>query len=116
MTAFRVILFSTLFYLGASVGALAQTYPTQTVRIIVPFGAGSVTDGLARVIADKLTKTWHQQVIVENRPGVPGTTSAAQATPDGYTLMLTSNGHTIAGVVSKNLQFDPVKDFAGVTQ
>jgi len=116
MTAFRAILFSTLFYLGASVGALAQTYPTQTVRIIVPFGAGSVTDGLARVIADKLTKTWHQQVIVENRPGVPGTTSAAQATPDGYTLMLTSNGHTIAGVVSKNLQFDPVKDFAGVTQ
>jgi len=54
-------------------------------------------------------------VVVENRPGLPGTTAAAKSAPDGYTLMLTSNGHTIAGVVNKGLQFDPVKDFAGVT-
>lgn len=59
---------------------------------------------------------WGQQVIVENRPGLPGTTGVAKATPDGYTLMLTSNGHTIAGVINKNLQYDPVKDFAGVSQ
>ena len=55
-------------------------------------------------------------MIVENRPGLPGTTSVAKAAPDGYTLMLTSNGHTIAGAINKSLQFDPVKDFAGITQ
>jgi len=53
---------------------------------------------------------------VENRAGLAGTTSVAKAVPDGYTLMLTSNGHTIAGVINKNLQFDPVKDFSGVSQ
>jgi tripartite-type tricarboxylate transporter receptor subunit TctC len=98
-------------------GAFAQAdYPNQIVRIVVPFSAGSITDGLARIIADKLSEVWKQQVIVENRPGLVGTTGVAKATPDGYTLMLTSNGHTIAGVINKNLQYDPVKDFAGVTQ
>ncbi|MTW17200.1 tripartite tricarboxylate transporter substrate binding protein [Rhodoplanes serenus] len=92
------------------------SYPNQMVRIVVPFSAGSVTDGLARILADKLAETWKQQVIVENRPGLPGTTSVAKAAPDGYTLMLTSNGHTIANVINKNIQFDPVKDFAGVTK
>jgi tripartite-type tricarboxylate transporter receptor subunit TctC len=91
-------------------------YPNQMVRIVVPFSAGSITDGLARILADKLATVWKQQVIVENRAGLPGTTGVAKSTPDGYTLMLTSNGHTIAGVINKNLQFDPVKDFAGVSQ
>jgi tripartite-type tricarboxylate transporter receptor subunit TctC len=91
-------------------------YPNQMVRIVVPFSAGSITDGLARILADKLSVMWKQQVIVENRAGLPGTTSVAKAAPDGYTLMLTSNGHTIAGVINKNLQFDPVTDFAGVSQ
>jgi tripartite-type tricarboxylate transporter receptor subunit TctC len=59
---------------------------------------------------------WKQQVIVENRPGLPGTTGVAKSTPDGYTLMLTSNGHTIAGVINKGIQLDPVKDFAGVSR
>jgi tripartite-type tricarboxylate transporter receptor subunit TctC len=94
----------------------AASYPNQLVKIVVPFSAGSVTDGLARIIADKLSDLWKQQVIVENRPGLPGTTSVAKSPPDGYTLMLTSNGHTIAGVINKNLQFDPVKDFSGVTK
>jgi tripartite-type tricarboxylate transporter receptor subunit TctC len=91
-------------------------YPNQMVRLVVPFSAGSITDGLARILADKLSILWKQQVIVENRAGLPGTTSVAKATPDGYTLMLTSNGHTISGVINKNLSFDPVKDFAGVSQ
>src|SRR5882724_12740711 len=86
------------------------------VRIVVPFSAGSITDNLARILADKLGEMWKQQVIVENRAGLPGTTAVAKSTPDGYTLMLTSNGHTIAGAITKSLQFDPVKDFAGVTQ
>ncbi len=84
------------------------------VRIVVPFSAGSITDGLARILADKLSEMWKQQVIVENRPGLPGTTAVAKSPPDGYTLMLTSNGHTIAGAINKSIQFDPVKDFAGV--
>jgi tripartite-type tricarboxylate transporter receptor subunit TctC len=98
------------------VNAPAQTYPNQVVRIVVPFSAGSITDGLARILADKLAEIWKQQVIVENRPGIPGTTGVAKSTPDGYTLMLTSNGHTIAGALNKSLQFDPVKDFAGVSR
>jgi tripartite-type tricarboxylate transporter receptor subunit TctC len=93
----------------------AQTFPNRTVTIVVPFGAGSITDGLARVLADKLGTMWKQSVVVENRPGLPGTTAVAKSAPDGYTLMLTSNGHTIAGVINKGIQFDPVKDFAGVT-
>ena len=94
----------------------AQNFPSQRVTIVVPFGAGSVTDIMARIIADEASKRWGQQVLVENRPGLAGTVGAAKAAPDGYTLMLTSNGHTVAGLVNKNLTFDPVKDFAGITR
>src|SRR6476660_3157142 len=104
-------------------GALAQApsadvanYPERMVRLIVPFSAGSMTDIIARSIADKLTTNWNQQVIVENRPGLAGTASVAQSPADGYTLMLTSNGHTVIGNLNKNIAFDPVKDFVGVTQ
>lgn len=102
-------------FLFQTSGAAAQSWPGRTVTIIVPFGAGSITDSLARVLADKLGTMWKQSVVVENRPGLPGTTAVAKSAPDGYTLMLTSNGHTIAGVINKGIQFDPVKDFAGVT-
>ena len=101
---------------GTSLDALAQAYPNQVVRIVVPFSAGSITDGLARILADKLGELWKQQVIVENRPGLPGTTAVAKSAPDGYTLMLTSNGHTIASAINKSIQYDPVKDFAGVSR
>ena len=101
---------------GTSFDASAQAYPNQVVRIVVPFSAGSITDGLARILADKLGELWKQQVIVENRPGLPGTTAVAKSAPDGYTLMLTSNGHTIANAINKSIQFDPVKDFAGVSR
>lgn len=96
--------------------ANAQAYPNQGVKIVVPFGAGSITDNLARVIADKLGTVWKQSVIVENRPGLPGTTSVAKADKDGYTLMLTSNGHVIARAINKNVSFDPVADFVGITR
>jgi len=102
--------------LGGSLDASAQAYPNQVVRIVVPFSAGSITDGLARILADKLGDLWKQQVIVENRPGLPGTTAVAKSAPDGYTLMLTSNGHTIASAINKSIQYDPVKDFAGVSR
>ncbi len=86
------------------------------MRIIVPISAGSVTDILARTLAEKLTDVWRQQVIVENRPGVPGVASAAKAPTDGHTLMLFSNGLTVLAALNRNLSFDPVNDFAGVTK
>jgi len=123
MTWLRSASLGIVALLAGQVAAAAQTpadpapvWPNQAVRIIVPFGAGSVTDGLARVLADKLGETWQQQVIVDNRPGIAGIASAAKTAPDGYTLVLNSNGHTVAGVFNKSLPFDPVKDFVGVTQ
>jgi tripartite-type tricarboxylate transporter receptor subunit TctC len=96
--------------------ASAQNWPSQRITIVVPFGAGSVTDILARIVADELGRRWNQQVVVENRPGLAGTAGVAKAAPDGYTLMVTSNGHTVSGLVTKDPPFDPVKDFAGITR
>jgi tripartite-type tricarboxylate transporter receptor subunit TctC len=95
---------------------MAQSWPNQRVTVVVPFGAGSVTDILARIFAEDMGKRWGQQVIVENRPGLAGTSGVAKSAPDGYTLMVTSNGHTVAGLVTKDAPFDPVKDFAGITR
>ena len=106
-------------WIAACTAASAQDaakYPEQMVRLVVPFSAGSMTDLLARTVAEKLSERWKQQVIVENRPGLAGTSSVAKATGDGYTLMLTSNGHTVIGSLNKNLSFDPIKDFVGVSQ
>jgi tripartite-type tricarboxylate transporter receptor subunit TctC len=115
MTKLRILGLVAAALLAASSQAVAQSYPTQRVTIVVPFSAGSITDGLARILADKLSTMWKQPVIVENRPGLPGTAGVAAAAKDGYTLMLTSNGHTIARAISKAVPFDPVKDFAGVS-
>jgi tripartite-type tricarboxylate transporter receptor subunit TctC len=116
MKGFRLWGLAAAALLAAGSGAQAQGYPNQRVTIVVPFTAGSITDGLARILADKLADMWKQQVIVENRPGIPGTTAVAKSAPDGYTLMLTSNGHTIARAITKSVQYDPVKDFAGISQ
>jgi len=117
MKAIRTLLMGFIAVVAASAAAFAQgDYPNQRVTIIVPFGAGSVTDIMARILADEASKRWGQQVIVENRAGLAGTAGVAKATPDGYTLMLTSNGHTVAGLVNKNPPFDPVKDFSGITR
>ena len=67
----------------ATAPTLAQSWPTQRVTIVVPFGAGSVTDILARIFAEEMRKRWDQQVVVENRPGLAGTAAVAKATPDG---------------------------------
>ena len=116
MPRISLALFAAAAFILSNIGAQAQQgYPNQVVRIVVPFSAGSATDLLARAVADKLSEKWKQQVIVENRPGIAGTTTVAKSAADGYTLMLTSNGHTVAGVLNKGLQFDPVKDFAGIT-
>jgi tripartite-type tricarboxylate transporter receptor subunit TctC len=118
MTNFRMLRFGLVLAatLGVPAPGSAQTFPSQRVTIVAPFTAGSVSDFLARVIADEASKRWGRPVIVENRPGLPGATAVAKAAPDGHTLLLHSNGHTVAGLINKNLQFDPVRDFAGITR
>jgi len=117
MKSHKLAALTALCLLASAAGAWAQSaYPTQTVKIVVPFSAGSNTDILARILADKLGPLWGQTVIVENKPGIPGTVSAANSAPDGYTLMLTSNGHTILNVLNKDLPIDPIKAFAGVSE
>ena len=116
MNTLRLICVAVAALLATSSAGTAQTFPTQAVKIVVPFSAGSATDLLARIVADKLGEVWKQQVIVENRPGIAGTASVANSPADGHTLMVTSNGHTVTPLMNKNLPFDPVKSFSGVTQ
>ncbi|HYC48121.1 MAG TPA: tripartite tricarboxylate transporter substrate binding protein [Burkholderiales bacterium] len=100
-------------------GAIAQAYPTKPVRMIVPFPAGGATDIVGRLIAQKLTESWGQQVIVDNRGGAGGTIgsdAAAKSAPDGYTMIVgTSSTHAIAPSLYTKLAYDPVRDFAPVT-
>ena len=101
----------------ASPSVLAQTYPSKTVRIIVPFAAGSATDVAARLIGERLNAAWAQPVVVENRPGAGGTIGIAQtakAEPDGYTLVVVSTGHVVNDVLYKDLPYDVLNDLAGV--
>ena len=119
MTRLRLLCLAVVTLVAATILAAptrAQSFPTQRVTIVVPFGAGSVTDILARIVADEAGRRWGQQVVVENRPGLAGTVGVSKAAPDGHTLMLTSNGHTVAALANKNLPFDPVKDFSGITR
>ena len=111
-----VVLAATVVMVAEAGAQDAAKYPEQMVRLVVPFSAGSMTDVLARVVAEKLQQRWSKDVLVENRPGLAGTASVAKAGADGHTLMLSSNGHTVVGHLNKNLAFDPVRDFVGVTQ
>jgi tripartite-type tricarboxylate transporter receptor subunit TctC len=98
----------------------AETYPTRTITILTPFAAGSVTDAAARVVAQALTETLGQSVVVENRPGAGGMLSAsavARAPNDGYTLLLTTNStHSAANGLFKNVPYDPIKDFTPIAR
>ena len=119
MKSVRNVLLFVVALLASASGAFAQAppaYPTKTVTIVNPFTAGSVSDILGRVLAEKLGTLWKQTAIVENRPGIAGTISVAKSAPDGYTLISTSNGHTIINAINKDLTIDPVKDFVGITQ
>ncbi|MFX0541574.1 Bug family tripartite tricarboxylate transporter substrate binding protein [Roseovarius sp. S4756] len=103
----------------ATAGFAQDDYPTKRITIIVPYSAGGATDVLARQVADKLAVQFDETVTVENRPGAGatlGTTQAAAARPDGYTLFMGQvSSHGIAPAVYKNLQYDPVEDFKPVT-
>ena len=96
-----------------------QGFPSRPIRMICPFPPGGTTDLVARLVAQKFTEAWGQQVVVDNRPGaggVIGTEMVAQAAPDGYTILLGSiTTHAVNPALYKNLKFDPVKDFAPVS-
>ncbi len=95
----------------------AQTYPTRPVRMIVPFPPGAASDFLARVLGQKLSDAWGQQIVVDNRPGAGGLiggTVLAKATPDGYTIALIGQPHLTVSLLSKNPSWDPLKDFTHI--
>jgi len=104
--------------LFAAAGAFAQSYPTKPVHVIVGFGPGGVADLTVRVVAQKLSAQLGQQVLVENRPSAGGIVAAdavAKAAPDGYTLLLMSNGNAVSASLFKSLPYDTVADFASVS-
>lgn len=95
----------------------ADRYPNKPIRIVVGSTPGATPDVLARLIGTKLGDSWKQAVVIENRaPSVIGYNVVAKSTPDGYTLLLASPALAIQAVVGTNLPFDPLKDFAGVTE
>jgi len=104
--------------LAAASGAEAQTYPSRPITLVCPLAAGSTTDILARVLADGLTRTLGQNVIVDDRPGAGGTVAmrqVAKAAPDGYTLVMGTNAALAINVgLYQELGYDPVKDFAPI--
>ena len=118
LTALTAIAALSLGALTASPAA-AQSYPSKTVRIVVPFPPGGSTDLLARRLSDRLSEKWKQTVIVENRAGAGGTVGAdhvSKSEPDGHTLLLGVTGSNgIAGSLYPNLPYDMIKGFSPIT-
>jgi tripartite-type tricarboxylate transporter receptor subunit TctC len=98
--------------------ASAQTYPNKTIRVVVPFTAGSGTDIVARTIMDQVSQQLGQPIVIENRLGGGGTIgigSVAKAEPDGYTLLVQSTSFAVVASTYSNPGYDSKKDFAGIT-
>jgi tripartite-type tricarboxylate transporter receptor subunit TctC len=113
-------IFAVLTFIAFTTGAIAQGYPTKSVKLIVPFPAGSATDQVARLTGQQLQEALGQPFVVENKPGAQGAIAAAEvakAAPDGYTILVTTNTTQAANVsLFRNLAYDPVKDFAPVAR
>jgi tripartite-type tricarboxylate transporter receptor subunit TctC len=98
--------------------AFAQAYPTKPVRVVVGFAAGGPTDVIARIVAQKLSDSLHQQFYVENMPGAGGNIASGQvarAPADGYTIMVISTGFVVNPSLYARVPYDPIKDFSPVT-
>lgn len=101
-----------------SAAVRGQTYPVKPVRIVAPFTAGGPVDITARILAQKLTESWGQQIVVENRAGASGTIgtdAVAKAPGDGYTALLSSSAHVIVPGILPKVPYDPLRDFAPVS-
>jgi tripartite-type tricarboxylate transporter receptor subunit TctC len=97
--------------------AFGQSFPSRPIRLVVPFPPGAASDFLARVLGQKLTESWGQQVVVDNRPGAGGLIGGsvvAKAMPDGYTLALVGQPHLTAPLLSREPPWDPIRDFTYV--
>ena len=102
----------------ACVAAGAQTSSTRPIRLVVPFGPGGVADLTARVVAQKMTQSTGQAIVVDNKPGAGGVVAAdtvAKAAPDGLTLLLMSNGNAVSAGLFRKLPFDPIASFTPVS-
>lgn len=104
--------------LALATTAMAQTFPSKPIRVIVPYPPGQASDNISRVLAERMTASLGQPVIVENKPGAGGnigTEAGARAEADGYTVTIATAAVPISTLVYKKLGYDPVKDFEGVT-
>src|SRR3954469_12316897 len=115
MNRLKVLLFAAL---GAcSLQATAQSYPTKPVQVILAFTPGSAVDIVGRIVTAKVSEMWGQPIINDNRSGAGGSigsAAAARAAPDGYTLLVTSNAHTVNPAIIANLPYETLKDFTDI--
>lgn len=125
MQALQCVTFATAIATGIAVAPLPglaqaqQKFPTKPIRFVVGYVPGAQSDTLARIIGAKVSESWRQPVVVENRTAAVGTLAAmtvAKAAPDGHTLLYGGANFAISAAMQPSLPYDPVKDFAGVTQ
>jgi tripartite-type tricarboxylate transporter receptor subunit TctC len=116
MSKIKYLAFVALSSLALQAGA-AETFPTHPVRVIITFPPGSATDIIGRVLTQKLTEYWGQQVVADNRGGAGGSLGsalAAQSAPNGYTLLINSNAHAANPSIYARLPYDTMKDFTNI--
>ncbi len=104
---------------ASMIPAHAQSYPLKPVRLVVPFPPGGAVDLVARTLGQKVSESWKQQVVVENRAGAGGNIGAdavAKSAPDGYSLLMNIHGQSISASLYRKLPFDPLKDFTPIVQ
>ncbi len=114
-----ILMLASMALCGASLSALAQAnFPSQTLKIVVPFTPGTGMDTIARVVAPRLSEKLGQPVVVQNQPGASGNIGAdavAKSAADGYTILMGANTMLMASQMYKSVSFDPVKDFSSVS-
>ncbi len=118
VTPFFTLLISLLGCAAHAQAPSATPWPSKPIRMIVPFTPGSGTDIIARTMADAMSKSLGQPIIVENKPGAGGTIGAAlvaRSEADGYTLLIHSSGHALNPAIYTNLSYDTLKDLTGIT-
>ena len=104
---------------ACAAASIAQSYPSKPIRLIIPAPPGGGVDTVSRAIAPRLSEAIGQPVVADNRPGAGtmiGSELTAKAPPDGYTVLMVTNSHTINAALIKNLRYDPIRDFLPVTQ
>src|SRR3982751_238983 len=117
-THVALISFSSVIFVISVAKAFGADYPTRPIRVIVPYPAGGPVDITLRAISPRLTESFKQPIVIDNRGGAGGTIGAdlvAKAAPDGYTLLACSTGNTINASLAPHLPYDFVRDFEPVT-